>query len=327
MTIAVCVRCGALKHGAITVCDRCGGAPISDHEFALAMGLTDHYMDVTRLENVGKAIEGGQLVSLPDDFMETMQRELNAMRHMFPKFPRTKEPIEPLVKQSDPHPGGLCFSCWGYKPIFYARCPECRSEPNDEQAMTKSVAVSGFFFTEKQLRELSHRIRLGPGDIDLWPARAKSLRAIAQKFLEKKAEPSKKTAPPDGQSPGAADVPWKPAPFNPMLPDLERATFVHGDEGASFSHAIYKDARPLMDRAEPTGYTYPLVFMMYSKTISGPVYFVTLERAGGPTFLCAFDGDGQHVNFGDGAAYSAVEAFTEKAMQLTSRELENRLRS
>lgn len=321
MTIAVCVRCGALKHGAFKPCSRCGGAPNSDHETALALGLTDHYLDVNKLEQVGKTLESGQMVSLPDAFMKEMLTEVERSAHMMPRHPRTKEVIEPLTKQPAQHASGLCFKCWGVKPAFSEQCPQCGCVPTDEKSMVASLAVSGLFFSDVQLRELSHRIRLGPGDIDLWPVREKGLQALAQKFLERKAPPKERRAAAPGET--ERKVPWEPVPFSPMLPDLEHATLVSEGEGAAFRHAVFKNARPLMERAEPTGIVYLYVFMLYSKAIAAPAYFVTLEQSEpGTTFLCAFNSRGHHLNFGDGTSFAEDEAFTRKAMALASEEME-----
>ena len=89
MTIAACVRCGALKNGAITTCSHCGGAPVSDHEIAMSMGLTDHYMDVSKLQQIGKTIASGSMINLPDKFMDQMLAEVRRSAHLMPRHPRT----------------------------------------------------------------------------------------------------------------------------------------------------------------------------------------------------------------------------------------------
>lgn len=312
-----------MKHGAITVCASCGGAPVSDHETAMAMGLTDHYMDVNKLEKIGKTLASGTMVELPDQFMQQMLAEVKRTAHLLPRRPRTKEVIEPLKKSSDQNSAGLCFKCWGVKPVFSERCSECNAEPKDEKSMITSVAVSGVFFSEAGLRQLSHRIRSGAGDVDLWPVRAEGLKAFARKFLELKASPEWPTSSKHRPTPSHGGVPWKPVPFSPTLPDLEHATPVAGSEGVSFKHAVFQNVRPLIARVQPSDLLYLFVFVLYSKSIGAPVYFVTLEQsASGNAFLCAFDSLGNHINFGDGIAFNDLEAFKQQAMELSSRALE-----
>ena len=59
MTIAVCVKCGALKHGAFGRCGSCGQAPETDSELAYSLALTDHYLSPSELEAYSASMRAG----------------------------------------------------------------------------------------------------------------------------------------------------------------------------------------------------------------------------------------------------------------------------
>jgi len=63
VTRAVCVKCGAMKFGALTTCDRCGTLPNTDVDLGYSMALTDHYFSVNDLKRFSDTIKKGQPIS------------------------------------------------------------------------------------------------------------------------------------------------------------------------------------------------------------------------------------------------------------------------
>jgi hypothetical protein len=60
MTIAVCVHCGFIKHGAFGACGSCGSFPESETELAYSLVLTDHYFSAEVLEEISAAMLAGK---------------------------------------------------------------------------------------------------------------------------------------------------------------------------------------------------------------------------------------------------------------------------
>src|ERR671931_2390697 len=63
LTLAVCVRCGRMKHGAFTPCPKCSFDPADAADKAKAVMLTDHYFSKDQLEGIGRRIQSGLPVS------------------------------------------------------------------------------------------------------------------------------------------------------------------------------------------------------------------------------------------------------------------------
>lgn len=55
MTLALCVSCGALKHGAILPCQDCGAPASGNH--ALDIALSDHYLSEGTLRSFGRILQ------------------------------------------------------------------------------------------------------------------------------------------------------------------------------------------------------------------------------------------------------------------------------
>jgi hypothetical protein len=79
MTVAVCVHCGSLKHGAFTHCTICQRRPETELDVAYSLALTDHYFSTETLNEISSAMRGGQpRPSLPrhhEDKMREAARE------------------------------------------------------------------------------------------------------------------------------------------------------------------------------------------------------------------------------------------------------------
>ncbi len=70
MTVAVCTKCGVIKHGALTPCLKCQFDPELNEEKAKAMILTDHFLCKEELEKISKRIQNDQPVTYPDDIVQ-----------------------------------------------------------------------------------------------------------------------------------------------------------------------------------------------------------------------------------------------------------------
>lgn len=69
MTVAVCTRCGAMKHGALTPCPNCKFSPDGNEDKAKAMVLTDHWLPTEELQKISESIKSGQPVIYPERMM------------------------------------------------------------------------------------------------------------------------------------------------------------------------------------------------------------------------------------------------------------------
>ena len=70
MTLAVCIRCGAMKVGAPTPCPECQFEPQENDDKAKAMLLTDHFLSETELEKNSERIRTGEPVNYPQDLLD-----------------------------------------------------------------------------------------------------------------------------------------------------------------------------------------------------------------------------------------------------------------
>ncbi|HEX2555524.1 MAG TPA: hypothetical protein VHL98_17640 [Microvirga sp.] len=74
MTVAVCVRCGAMKHGGFNPCDACGFEPDTEIDAAYSLALTDHYFTHAVLEEISASIRSGRpRPSMPPEQEEEMR--------------------------------------------------------------------------------------------------------------------------------------------------------------------------------------------------------------------------------------------------------------
>ncbi len=83
MTAAVCIKCGAMKVGAFTLCPKCKFTPESGADQARSILLSDHNMDRAALEQVGEKIAAG----VPLTFNEAAIAQMAAEFAEFRKHP------------------------------------------------------------------------------------------------------------------------------------------------------------------------------------------------------------------------------------------------
>lgn len=67
MTVAICLKCGAEKFGALTPCRQCDFLPMDVVDRAQSTVLSDHYMEVNDLRQLGKRISAGEAPELPQE--------------------------------------------------------------------------------------------------------------------------------------------------------------------------------------------------------------------------------------------------------------------
>jgi hypothetical protein len=76
MTVAVCLRCAAIKHGAWTLCTRCGFLPEEGEDLAKSVMLTDHCFDRAALDGFAEQIESGQGVSFDPEAVKSLAEQI-----------------------------------------------------------------------------------------------------------------------------------------------------------------------------------------------------------------------------------------------------------
>ena len=81
MTLAVCIRCGAMKVGALIPCRECQFDPEKNEDKAKSMVLTDHFFSQNELEKISERIRVGEAVTYPqgmvDEFVKTFEENPN----------------------------------------------------------------------------------------------------------------------------------------------------------------------------------------------------------------------------------------------------------
>lgn len=92
MTFAICQKCGAEKFGSVTHCQACGYCPMdgSDRDIALSILLSDHYIDITSLRNIGRDISNGVYIQVDQQKLDHITRVTSNHLNMLRK--RTNPP-------------------------------------------------------------------------------------------------------------------------------------------------------------------------------------------------------------------------------------------
>jgi hypothetical protein len=60
MTVAVCLKCGAMKHGALTPCPGCSHDPREPEDQARHLMTSDHYQSHEMLAAIGERVKRGE---------------------------------------------------------------------------------------------------------------------------------------------------------------------------------------------------------------------------------------------------------------------------
>lgn len=81
MTMAICLKCGGKKLGALTPCAVCRFEPVESIDQAKSLLLSDHYMAPSELDGASEKLKSGE----PMAFGDVSVRELaDAMKIMTP---------------------------------------------------------------------------------------------------------------------------------------------------------------------------------------------------------------------------------------------------
>ena len=68
MTLAMCVKCGSIKFGALTHCRECGLRPETEVDIAYSFAFSDHYLSSDVLKTLSQQVlQGAPLPSLTKD--------------------------------------------------------------------------------------------------------------------------------------------------------------------------------------------------------------------------------------------------------------------
>ena len=60
MTVAVCLKCGGMKHGALTPCPECKHMPQDDEDKARHVMTSDHFFSNSDLEAISERVQSGK---------------------------------------------------------------------------------------------------------------------------------------------------------------------------------------------------------------------------------------------------------------------------
>ena len=70
MTVAVCLECGEIKHGAFTPCRVCGFEPSTGAELAKHLLVSTHHMSRAELKGVSELVNSGEEIYFPPELLE-----------------------------------------------------------------------------------------------------------------------------------------------------------------------------------------------------------------------------------------------------------------
>ena len=72
MTVAICVKCGARKHGTWTPCRACGHSPFGEDEVAWSVILSDHRLSDDQLQEASQYVAAtGQMPGIDPDVLNS----------------------------------------------------------------------------------------------------------------------------------------------------------------------------------------------------------------------------------------------------------------
>src|SRR5262245_48246006 len=105
MTMAVCYKCGVIKFGAFVPCPKCSVAPRTENGLALALAMTDLYVDVPTLEQMGAAVRDGNPPHLaPQTYAQLIEtiRSSGMLAKLTDLSPAPSSQAPPAEKQPPP---------------------------------------------------------------------------------------------------------------------------------------------------------------------------------------------------------------------------------
>ena len=165
MTVAVCVKCGSIKHGALNDCRACGFRPETEIHLAYSLALTDHYFSLHVLREIsGEMKRGAPRPSLPRQHCGGTARITFILVSCIPESRRIQRSLHSSRLTADPRD----------------RAPAC-STP---LALSRLSQEAGFAET----RNRSERI--------VWPPRARRSRSFPARSSGKARRLRSATRPP-----------------------------------------------------------------------------------------------------------------------------------
>ena len=72
MTVAICLQCGEIKHGAWSLCLNCGFEPDSDESLTKHLIMSDHYFTLEQLSEASAKIKNGEELRFNEDTLKEM---------------------------------------------------------------------------------------------------------------------------------------------------------------------------------------------------------------------------------------------------------------
>ena len=103
MTVAICYKCGSIKHGAFNPCRECGALPREKDDLALSLALTDHYFDRATLEKMVNSIKAGIKPDLAPETRANMNAAIDQMARMLPQAARSEQKsVQKVISKKRP---------------------------------------------------------------------------------------------------------------------------------------------------------------------------------------------------------------------------------
>ncbi len=93
MTMALCVKCGAMKHGAFTPCSECRAIPDTEIDIAYTLLFSDHHFEESVLQEISQSM----LAGAPRPVLPPEQEE-QFLEQARPHMPALMEQVEKLKR-------------------------------------------------------------------------------------------------------------------------------------------------------------------------------------------------------------------------------------
>lgn len=95
MTVAICVKCGARKHGTWTPCQACGHTPFGEEEVAWSLILSDHNLSAGQLQEAAQLVATtGRMPRIDPDFWNSEVASVRAKARSLAKMGLMPAPDE-----------------------------------------------------------------------------------------------------------------------------------------------------------------------------------------------------------------------------------------
>lgn len=108
--------------------------------------------------------------------------------------------------------------------------------------------------------------------------------------------------------------------ISPNLPNITKCDPIKWFDIGDYSAVIVKNAPNLAGIPSPVEYLY--VMALFSESGSMPIFYVTAEKSfTGRVFLCTFDKQGNHSNYGSDSDWSNINIFAKEALSILKSEV------